>query len=112
MIMHRALVVRLVFRGIRLITASQRRNGPACVDSKIHHNNLINNILAKIEGNIAGVDDALMLDPEGFVSETNATVCRDLTSKSYASTCICVGVTWDYHTEHEAQLRFSIFSLR
>ncbi len=59
--------------GIRLVTSSIRRNSPQCVDSKIHHNNLINNILAKIEANLAGVDDALMLDLNGFVSETNAT---------------------------------------
>ena len=59
--------------GIRLITSSVRRNSPQCIDSKIHHNNLINNILAKIEANLAGVDDALMLDVHGFVSETNAT---------------------------------------
>jgi len=59
--------------GIRLITASIRRNSPQCVDSKIHHNNLINNILAKIEANVAGMDDAVMLDLNGFVSETNAT---------------------------------------
>ncbi len=59
--------------GIRLITAAIRRNTPMCIDSKIHHNNLINNILAKIEANVAGVDDAVMLDIHGFVSETNAT---------------------------------------
>ncbi|KAA3615199.1 MAG: aminotransferase IV [Planctomycetota bacterium] len=59
--------------GIRLITSAIRRNTPQCVDSKIHHNNLINNILAKIEANVAGVDDAVMLDVHGFVSETNAT---------------------------------------
>jgi len=59
--------------GIRLKTASTRRNPPQCVDSKIHHNNLINNILAKIEANAAGADDALMLDLDGFVAETNAT---------------------------------------
>ncbi|MGH1363463.1 MAG: branched-chain-amino-acid transaminase [Calditrichia bacterium] len=59
--------------GIRLITSSIRRNNPQCVDSKIHHNNLINNILAKIEANVAGVDDAVMLDLNGFASETNAT---------------------------------------
>ncbi len=59
--------------GIRLITASIRRNPPQCIDSKIHHNNLINNILAKIEANLAGADDALMLDIYGYVSETNAT---------------------------------------
>ncbi|MEM9858270.1 MAG: branched-chain-amino-acid transaminase [Bacteroidota bacterium] len=59
--------------GISLITSAIRRNPPQCVDSKIHHNNLINNILAKIEANVAGVEDAVMLDVDGFVSETNAT---------------------------------------
>lgn len=60
-------------KGISLITAAVRRNPPSCVDSKIHHNNLINNILPKIQANLAGVADAIMLDLEGFVSETNAT---------------------------------------
>lgn len=59
--------------GVELITSSIRRNPPSCIDSKIHHNNLINNILAKIEANLAGVHDAIMLDLYGFVSETNAT---------------------------------------
>ena len=58
---------------LKLVTANIRRNSPLCLDSKIHHNNLINNILAKIEANHAGVDDALMLDLDGFVAETNAT---------------------------------------
>eukprot|EP00899_Mesostigma_viride_P007565 jgi/Mesvir1/1680/Mv08662-RA.2 len=60
-------------KGVTLITASVRRNPPQCVDSKIHHNNLINNIMAKIEANVAGAADAVMLDVEGFVAETNAT---------------------------------------
>lgn len=59
--------------GIRVITASTRRNTPSCLDSKIHHNNLLNNILASIEANVAGVDSAIMLDINGFVSETNDT---------------------------------------
>ena len=59
--------------GIRLITSSIRRNSPQSLDSQIHHNNLLNNILAKIEADAAGVDDAVMLDLEGFVAETNAT---------------------------------------
>ena len=58
---------------LRLVTSNIRRNSPLCLDSKIHHANLINNILAKIEANYAGVDDALMLDLDGFVAETNAT---------------------------------------
>ena len=59
--------------GIRLVTSAIRRNSPATLDSKIHHNNLLNNILAKIEADVAGADDALMLDLGGFVAETNAT---------------------------------------
>lgn len=59
--------------GIRVVTASTRRNTPSCLDSKIHHNNLLNNILASIEANVAGVDSAVMLDLNGFVSETNDT---------------------------------------
>ena len=59
--------------GVRLITAATRRNTPECLDSKIHHNNLLNNILASIEANVAGVDAAIMLDVNGFVSETNDT---------------------------------------
>ncbi len=59
--------------GIRVITASTRRNTPSCLDSKIHHNNLLNNILASIEANVAGVDSAIMLDVSGFVAETNDT---------------------------------------
>jgi branched-chain amino acid aminotransferase len=59
--------------GLRLITASTRRPGPDVLDPKIHHNNLLTSILAKMEANIAGVDDALMLDGRGFVAETNAT---------------------------------------
>lgn len=59
--------------GITLITSSIRRPPPDCLDPKIHHCNLIGSILAKIEANTAGADDALMLDLHGFIAETNAT---------------------------------------
>jgi branched-chain amino acid aminotransferase len=59
--------------GIDVITSSVRRNTPQCLDSKIHHNNLFNNILAAIEANVAGVASAVMLDINGFISETNDT---------------------------------------
>ena len=59
--------------GIRLITSGIRRIPPDCVDQNIHSCNLINSILAKIQANAAGVDDALMLDYQGYVAETNAT---------------------------------------
>ncbi|MDE2949754.1 MAG: aminotransferase class IV [Chloroflexota bacterium] len=60
-------------RGIRLITSGIRRIPPDCVDQNIHSCNLINSILAKVQANAAGVDDALMLDYQGYVAETNAT---------------------------------------
>jgi branched-chain amino acid aminotransferase len=59
--------------GITLITASTRRPAPDCLDPKIHHNNLLPSILAKVEANVAGADDAVMLDNRGFIAETNAT---------------------------------------
>ena len=59
--------------GLTLITSSFRRPSPEILDCKIHHANLLNSILAKIEANNAGADDALMLDTRGFVAETNAT---------------------------------------
>jgi branched-chain amino acid aminotransferase len=59
--------------GITLITSSVRRTAPDSLDPKIHHNNLLTSILAKIEANVAGADDAVMLDQRGFVAETNAT---------------------------------------
>jgi branched-chain amino acid aminotransferase len=59
--------------GLKLITATVRRPPPEVLDARIHHANLLNSILAKIEANSAGADDALMLDTRGFVAETNAT---------------------------------------
>lgn len=57
--------------GIKVISTSQRRNSPQFLDSKIHHNNLLNNIIAKIQANVAGKDAGLMLDDRGFVAELN-----------------------------------------
>src|SRR5437868_10542132 len=59
--------------GLRLITSKFRRPPPDILDPRIHHANLLNSILAKIEANKADADDALMLDTRGFVAETNAT---------------------------------------
>jgi branched-chain amino acid aminotransferase len=59
--------------GLTLITSKMRRPPAEILDPQIHHANLLNSILAKIEANKAGVDDALMLDTRGFVAETNAT---------------------------------------
>ncbi len=59
--------------GLTLFTSSIRRPSPDVLDPKIHHANLLNSVLAKIQANAAGADDALMLDGRGFIAETNAT---------------------------------------
>ncbi|WP_420461238.1 aminotransferase class IV [Neolewinella sp.] len=77
---------------ITLATSSVRRNSPMSIDSKIHHNNLINNILAKIEANQAGADAGLMLDKDGFVSEANGVnvfcIRRGTVRTPYADYCL------------------------
>ena len=77
--------------GLRLVTASVRRPGPDVMDPKIHHANLIPSILCKIEANAAGADDALVLDRNGFVAETNAThvfiVTEDGLATSHTVAC-------------------------
>jgi len=60
-------------QGIRVVSSAIRRNSPQFLDSKIHHANLLNNILAKIQANICGVDAGIMLDDRGFVAELNDT---------------------------------------
>jgi branched-chain amino acid aminotransferase group I len=78
--------------GIRVVSASTRRNTVQCLDSKIHHANLLNNILASIEANVAGVDSAIMLDINGFVSETNDTnlflVKKGCVQTPHADSCL------------------------
>lgn len=59
--------------GITLKTSAHRRPPADVLDQKIHSCNQLTSILAKLEANAAGADDALMLDTRGFVAETNAT---------------------------------------
>jgi len=77
--------------GLTLITSTIRRPPPEILDPKIHHGNLLNSILAKLEANDAGADDALMLDMHGFVAETNAThvfiVCNNELATSRVVAC-------------------------
>jgi branched-chain amino acid aminotransferase len=78
--------------GITIITSTIRRNNPAFLDSKIHHNNLLNNIQAKIQANVAGVDAALMLDKDAFAAELNGTnifmVKNGVVYTPYATACL------------------------
>jgi branched-chain amino acid aminotransferase len=59
--------------GIRLIVARQQRPFADVLDQRIHSCNQLTSILAKLEANDAGADDAILLDPAGNVAETSAT---------------------------------------
>jgi branched-chain amino acid aminotransferase len=74
--------------GLSLITSRIRRPPPEILDPQIHHANLLNSILAKIEANKAGADDALMLDTRRFVAETNATHVFIVRENKVATPCL------------------------
>ena len=60
-------------KGISLFTVHVRRTGPAEQDQKINSHSKLNCILACIQAAKAGADEALMLDPDGFVATCNST---------------------------------------
>ncbi len=104
--------------GLKLITSALRRFGPDTLDPKIHHANLLQSILAKIEANAAGADDALMLDGRGFIAETNATnlfFVRDgvaMTSRAVAcSEGITRATVLELCAEHDIPSRVKDLSL-
>ncbi|TJY41427.1 branched-chain-amino-acid transaminase [Cohnella pontilimi] len=55
--------------GLRSISVSQRRNIPDALSPKIKSLNYLNNILVKIQSNLAGVGEAIMLNAQGYVTE-------------------------------------------
>jgi branched-chain amino acid aminotransferase len=55
--------------GIRLVTSTFRRNSIECLSPAIKSLNYLNNVLARIEANDRGADEALMLDTSGYVAE-------------------------------------------
>src|SRR5437868_9043475 len=60
-------------RGLKLFTVHVRRGDPAVQDQKINSHSKLNCILASIQATQAGADEALMLDPHGFVATRNST---------------------------------------
>lgn len=59
-------------RGLRMVTATVRRPAPDALNGRIKSLNYMNNILARIQANQAGVEEALMLTDEGYVCECSA----------------------------------------
>ncbi len=59
--------------GVRLFTVHVRRGGPDIQDQKLNSHSKLNCIMACIQAAKAGADEALMLDPQGFVATCNST---------------------------------------
>ncbi len=66
-------VPTVIDRGQKLFTVHVRRTGPAEQDQKLNSHSKLNCILACIQADKAGADEALMLDPDGFVATCNST---------------------------------------
>ncbi|MCR8644123.1 branched-chain-amino-acid transaminase [Paenibacillus sp. N1-5-1-14] len=58
--------------GLKTVSVSQRRNIPDALNPKIKSLNYLNNILVKIQANLAGVGEAIMLNSQGYVAEGSA----------------------------------------
>ncbi len=56
-------------RGLEMVTVATRRNIPEACNPRVKSLNYLNNIYAKIEANLAGVPEAVMLNQEGYVAE-------------------------------------------
>ena len=69
---HSKPVNRLKSRGIRLASVPQVRGLPHSQDAKFNSHSKLNCVIACLQAEAAGADEALMLDPHGFVNTTNA----------------------------------------
>nr|WP_321439246.1 aminotransferase class IV [uncultured Hyphomonas sp.] len=70
---YKTPVPEIVNTGVTLFTVHVRRTGPAEQDQKLNSHSKLNCILACIQADKAGADEALMLDPAGFVATCNST---------------------------------------
>lgn len=70
---HKSATTATVERGIRLFTTHVRRGHPDVLDPKLNAHSKLNDISACIQAYTAGADEALMLDPQGFVATCNST---------------------------------------
>lgn len=70
---HKAPLPAIVERGLSLFTVHVRRASPDTLDPKINSHSKLNDVLACIQAYTAGADEALMLDPQGFVATCNST---------------------------------------
>src|ERR1700746_1825735 len=59
-------------KGLTIVTCATRRSNPAALNPAVKSLNYLNNVMARIEANLAGADEALMLNDEGNVAECTA----------------------------------------
>ena len=70
---HKEALPATVTEGITLFTTHVRRASPDTLDPKLNSHSKLNDISACIQAYTAGADEALMLDPHGFVATCNST---------------------------------------
>ncbi len=70
---HKEPLPSTVTEGITLFTTHVRRAAPDTLDPKLNAHSKLNDVLACIQAYTAGADEALMLDPQGFVATCNST---------------------------------------
>lgn len=70
---YKTPVPSVIEKGVSLFTVHVRRTGPAEQDQKLNSHSKLNCIMACIQADKAGADEALMLDPAGFVATCNST---------------------------------------
>jgi branched-chain amino acid aminotransferase len=59
-------------KGLTIVTCATRRSNPAALNPAVKSLNYLNNVMARIEANLAGADEALMLNDAGNVAECTA----------------------------------------
>jgi branched-chain amino acid aminotransferase len=93
---HKEPLPATVERGLSLFTVHVRRAAPDTLDPKLNAHSKLNDITACIQAYTAGADEALMLDPQGFVATCNSThffvVRRDEVWTSSGAYCLA-GIT-------------------
>ncbi len=78
--------------GWKMVTAKTRRNSPQSIDPQIKSANFLNNILAKREAVSAGVNEALMLNNEGFVAESTVSNVFIVENKTLITPPVSAGI--------------------
>jgi branched-chain amino acid aminotransferase len=111
--------------GIRVVTSAFRRNSPEALSPSIKSLNYLNNVLARIEANDRGADEALMLDMNGYVAEATvdnffivtdhcvvtpptSTNLKGVTRETLLSLAVSLGI----RTEEKAFTLFDVWTAR